>query len=95
MDSKGVLDNRQKNKNYNAFDTGGSLCFAGIFEAMEKAISEGKEDLSGGSQELARIRRMEARHIGELFWQDIDDEESRLAAEKRLSKLELNDKRPK
>jgi hypothetical protein len=30
---------------------------------------------------------MEAMDIGDLFWQDIDDEASRLESEKRLSEL--------
>lgn len=74
-------------QNYNAIDTGIFLCSQGIFGALETAFSGGKESLSDGIGELARCQRMEAMDIGDLFWQDIDDEASRLEGEKRLSEL--------
>jgi len=75
---------------YNAIDTGIFLCTLGIFEALERAISKGKESLTDGIRELADCRRMEAMDIGELFWQDVDDEAGRLEGEKRLSELLQN-----
>ena len=82
-----VTDIGKEIQNYNAIDTGIFLCSQGIFGALETAISGGKESLSDGIRELARCQRMEAMDIGDLFWQDIDDEASRLEGEKRLSEL--------
>jgi len=82
-----VRDIGKEIKNYNAIDTGIFLCTEGIFDALETAISKGKESLSDGIRELARLQRMEAMDIGDLFWQDIDDEASRLKVEKRLKVL--------
>jgi choline kinase len=73
--------------NYNAVDTGIFLCTSAIFEALETAISQGKESLSDGIRGLGRCGRMEAMDIGDLFWQDIDDEAGRLVGEKRLSEV--------
>ncbi len=80
----GVMDIGKEIKNYNAIDTGIFLCSPQIFEALERAISRGEESLSDGIRELARQECMEAMDIGELFWQDVDDESSRLEVEKRL-----------
>ena len=82
-----VTDIGKEIKNYNAIDTGIFLCSEGIFDALETAISQKKESLSDGIRELASWGRMEAMDIGDLFWQDIDDEASRLEAEKRLLKV--------
>jgi choline kinase len=82
-----VTDIGKEIKNYNAIDTGIFLCSRGIFDALETAISKGKESLSAGIWELARQGRMEAMEIGDLFWQDIDDEASRLEVEKRFCKI--------
>ena len=82
-----VRDIGKEIENYNAIDTGIFLCSRGIFDALETALSAGKESLSDGIRELARLERMEAMNIGDLFWQDIDDEASRLEAEKRLTKI--------
>ncbi len=79
-----VMDIGKGIKNYNAIDTGIFLCSPGIFDALETAISRGKESLSDGIRELAARIRMEAMDIGDLFWQDVDDESSRLEVEKRL-----------
>jgi choline kinase len=73
--------------NYNAIDTGIFLCSPAIFDALEAAISRGKESLSDGIRELARCQFMEAMDIGDLFWQDVDDEASRREGEKRLSEV--------
>ena len=75
-------------RHYNAIDTGIFLCSQGIFGALETAIAGGKESLSDGIRELAHCQRMEAMDIGDLFWQDVDDETSRLESEKRLSLLQ-------
>jgi choline kinase len=72
---------------YNAIDTGIFLCTEAIFEALETAISRGKETLSDGIREVACGQRMEAMDIGDLFWHDVDDEVSRLVGEERLLKL--------
>jgi len=85
-----VTDIGKEIKNYNAIDTGIFLCTQGIFEALETAISKGKESLSDGIRELACCRHMEAMDIGDLFWLDIDNEASRLLGEKRLSELLLS-----
>jgi choline kinase len=77
-------------KNYNAIDTGIFFCSQGIFDALETAISAGKERLSDGIRELACRGRMEAMDIGGLLWQDVDDEASRLEVEKRLGQVFLN-----
>jgi choline kinase len=82
-----VTDIGKEIKDYNAIDTGIFLCSYGIFEALEKAISKEKESLSDSIRELASCQRMEAMDIGDLFWQDIDDEPSRLVGEKRLSEV--------
>ena len=79
-----VMDIGKGIKNYNAIDTGIFLCSPGIFEALETALSRGQESLSDGIRELARQERMEAMDVGDLFWQDVDDETSRLEVEKRL-----------
>lgn len=79
-----VKDIGKEIKNYNAIDTGIFLCSSGLFENLETAISRGKESLSDGIRELAHQERMEAMDIGDLFWQDVDDETSRLEVEKRL-----------
>ncbi len=84
-----VIDIGKEITHYNAIDTGIFLCSRGIFEALETAISRGRETLSDGVREIACCQRMEAMDIGDLFWQDIDDEASRLLGEKRLS-----DKKP-
>ena len=89
-----VTDIGKEIKNYNAIDTGIFLCSQGIFDALETAISRGKESLSDGIRELGRRGRMQAMDIGDLFWQDIDDEASRLEAEERLRKV-LRAGRPK
>jgi choline kinase len=79
-----VMDIGKRIINYNAIDTGIFLCSPGIFDALETAISRGEESLSDGIRDLARQERMEAMDIGDLFWQDVDDETSRLEVEKRL-----------
>jgi len=82
-----ILDIGKEIEDYNAIDTGIFLCSDGVFEALEAVISTGKESLSDGIRELARKRRMEAMDTGGLFWQDVDDETSRLEVEKRLLKI--------
>jgi choline kinase len=82
-----VTDIGKEIQNYHAIDTGIFFCSEGIFDALETAISQKKESLSDGIRELARRGLMEAMDIGALFWQDIDDEGSRLEAEKRLLKV--------
>lgn len=77
-------------KNYSGVDTGIFLCSEGIFDALETSIFKGRESLSDGIRELARQGRMEAMDMGDLFWLDIDDEASRLEAEKRLSEGGIN-----
>jgi choline kinase len=72
-------------ESFNGIDTGIFLCSRGIFDALELSIAAGRESLSDGIRELASSHRMEAMDIGDLFWQDIDDEASRLEAERRLS----------
>jgi choline kinase len=80
-----VTDIGKEIKTYNGVDTGIFLCSEAIFDALEIAMSKGQESLSDGIRELARQERMEAMDIGDLLWLDIDDEASRLEAEKRLS----------
>jgi len=88
-----ILDIGKEIKDYNAIDTGIFLCTDGIFDALETAVSRGKESLSDGIRELARMGRMEAMDTGGLFWQDVDDEASRLEVEKRLLKIQEADRR--
>ena len=80
-----VTDIGKEIKKYSGVDTGIFLCSDAIFDALEIAMSKGQESLSDGIRELARQERMEAMDIGDRFWLDIDDEASRLEAEKRLS----------
>jgi len=82
-----VIDIGKEITHYNAIDTGIFLCTGAIFEGLERAIYSGKETLSDGIRELACCQRMEATDIGDLFWQDIDDEASRTEGEQRLLKL--------
>ncbi len=82
-----VIDIGKQIKVYNAIDTGIFSCTPGIFAALEAAVSKGKESLSDGIRELAENQRMEAVGIGDLYWQDIDDEIDRLEAENRLHRL--------
>jgi len=82
-------------QNYNAVDTGIFLCTQGIFDALEAAISRGREGLSDGIRELARCQCMEAVDIGDLFWHDVDDEAARLEGEKRLKKFLMASAAPK
>jgi choline kinase len=79
-----VTDIGKEIENYNAIDTGIFFCSPGIFDALETSISKGEESLSDGIRELAHRQCMEAMSIGDLFWQDVDDEASRMQAEKRL-----------
>jgi choline kinase len=72
---------------YNGIDTGIFLCSHEIFSAVEAAVFSGKESLSDGIRELAGRQRMEAMDIGELFWQDIDDEAALLEGERRLHQI--------
>jgi 1L-myo-inositol 1-phosphate cytidylyltransferase len=69
---------------YNGIDAGIFLCSHAIFSALEAAVSKGNESLSDGIRELARRQCMEAVDLGELFWQDIDDEATLLEGERRL-----------
>ena len=83
-----ILNIGKEIEDYNAIDTGVFLCSDEVFEALEAAISMGKESLSDGIRELARKGRMEAMDTGGLFWQDVDDETSRLEVGKRLLKID-------
>lgn len=80
-----VTDIGKEIKNYNAIDTGNFLCSRGIFAALETSIAGGKESLTDGIGELACRQRMEAMDIGDLFWQDVDNEASRLEAERLVA----------
>jgi choline kinase len=71
---------------YNAIDTGIFLCSNALFEALETAISLGQESLSDGIRELARNQQMEATDIGDLFWQDVDNEKDLKAGERLLTR---------
>ncbi|MCG6534680.1 MAG: hypothetical protein L7F78_08335 [Syntrophales bacterium LBB04] len=82
-----VVNIGKKMVNYNAIDTGIFLCSHGTFEALEIVIAAGRESLSDGVRELARLGRMESTDIGDLFWQDIDDSASLREGEKRLGEL--------
>jgi choline kinase len=88
-----ILNIGKEIEDYNAIDTGIFLCSDGVFEALEAAISTGKESLSDGIRELARKGRMEAMDTGGLFWQDVDDETSRLEVGKRLRKIRESKRR--
>jgi 1L-myo-inositol 1-phosphate cytidylyltransferase len=79
-----ILDIGKTIENYNAIDTGVFLCSEGIFAALGAATGKGKESLSDGIRELAGRGCMEAMDTGGLFWQDVDDEASRVEAERRL-----------
>ena len=78
-------------ESYNAIDTGIFFCSHALFEALDTAISKGKESLSAGIQELAQDQRMEAVDIGDLFWQDIDNERDRKEGERRLLQTLVNE----
>jgi 1L-myo-inositol 1-phosphate cytidylyltransferase / CDP-L-myo-inositol myo-inositolphosphotransferase len=82
-----VLNIGKEIERYNGIDTGIFLCSHEIFAALEAAVSKGNESLSDGIRELALRHRMEATDIGEIFWQDIDDEAALLEGERRLEQL--------
>lgn len=84
----GHIDNIGKAiKPYNGIDTGIFLCSQALFEALEASAAEGRESLSEGVLHLARQRRVEAANIGDLFWQDVDNERDLREGEKKLVKL--------
>ena len=72
---------------YNAVDTGFFLCNPSLFDALEHAVSEGDDSLSGGIRRLAAQGNMRAVDIDDLFWQDVDTPESLKHAETALFRM--------
>lgn len=77
-------------KPYNGIDTGIFLCTHAIFDTLEASVAEGRESLSEGVLKLARKRCVEAANIGDLFWQDVDNETDLREGERKLVKLLIN-----
>ena len=71
---------------YNAIDTGLFFCQPILFEALERAQTDGDASLSGGIRQLIAAGDMQAMTIGERFWMDIDTSACLLEAESRLLK---------
>jgi len=69
---------------HNAIDTGVFLCNRTLFDALDQAIADGDDSLSGGIRILAVEGRMRAKDIGDLFWEDVDTLESLVYAERAL-----------
>jgi len=57
---------------YSAIDCGIFICSSAIFEALEKGISEGRDELTDGVAYLAKRGAMRAFDIGGSDWFDID-----------------------
>lgn len=71
---------------FNGVDCGIFLCKEKIFEELEKSISEGKETLTEGMQEIADKNKLMAIDSKGKFWIDIDTPLSFKRAEEILSK---------
>ena len=60
-------------KSFNGFDTGIFLCSTGLFEGLERSITEsGDSTLTGGVMKLSSEGRLNAFDIQERFWIDVD-----------------------
>ena len=76
----------KKLKRYNCIDTGVFIGTEGLFEAINYVYKQkGDASLSEGVQILADKGRMEVLDIKDAFWQDVDNMEMLLHAEKLLS----------
>lgn len=71
-------------KNYNAVDCGIFYCTSAIFNALEEAVSKGKNELSDAVQYLIESDKLEAFDISGKFWCDIDTQESLEYAKKEI-----------
>ncbi len=67
---------------YDGYDTGAFLCTHGLFNALEKAISEGEGTLSQGIMMLVSDKKVLAVDVTGCFWADIDDAKAIMRAEK-------------
>ncbi len=81
----GNIGNLAKELNrFDAVDSGMFLGNRSLFEAMEQAVSQGREGLSDGVRILARAGRLKAFDIGDGKWQDVDTPEMLSAARNML-----------
>lgn len=72
-----VMDIGKQIKKYNAVDTGLFVCTPALFDALVRARENSEKDdcsLSEGVAALMKTGRMEVRDIGNLTWQDVDDD---------------------
>ena len=73
-------------REFNAVDCGISLCTGEIFDAIEKSIANGQDELSQAIALLAGRDRAEAFDISGSFWFDIDTPRDMKEAKKRMLK---------
>jgi choline kinase len=79
---------------YNCIDTGVFIATTGLIDAIEKIYMEsGDASLSQGVQAIADIGLAKVLNIKEAFWQDVDNLDMLLHAEKLLSRHEREPKR--
>ena len=69
---------------FDAVDTGIFLCGTGLFDALERSISNGDGSLSGGIRILAVEGNMRTVDIDGAFWMDVDTPEALAQANRRL-----------
>ncbi|MEA2062307.1 MAG: NTP transferase domain-containing protein [Gemmatimonadota bacterium] len=70
--------------NYNAVDTGVFYCTPALFNALEEACFAGRESLSDGIRLLCEQGKMGCRDVSGCLWQDIDSQQCKTQAEKKL-----------
>ena len=86
VDGEKISDIGKNLRDYNGFDTGVFLCSPALFDALEKSLEAGDDTLSGGIRYLARKGKAKALDIGDLFWIDVDTENSFKQGERILLK---------
>jgi 1L-myo-inositol 1-phosphate cytidylyltransferase len=70
---------------YNAFDTGNFLCTPALFDALAESQAAGNASLTGGVRVMAARRAARVMDVDGRSWVDVDDEASRLLAERMLA----------
>ena len=81
----------KKIPNYNAVDTGLFICTKSLFSALDNARAKSQNDecsLSEGIATLMKSGAMAVQDIGELQWQDVDDDMMLHQAESMVATLD-------